>query len=323
MILQVLTDFSNDFHKICKERLLLNNMSSRISNDESVIDTSIKYIEYKNRIITPSKRKVHISKEFEIPPNLEKPVLDIIFRLKTGMNLYIYQSRDIMNPNKKDGMLLDWDIQHLHLETEKDWHGFIKRTGNILYLRVTATDAYLIKIAPHGEWYEKELIEILHSNWRESLSSFQLKELISAGETPKNLIKSSRNKHNYLLYTMDDGTVYLPFGHGVTSTGISNFSLMIYDLLIDEIYDLEKWVHNEGTRFLKLSEDHLGSIKFYLLMTDFMFKVITENSNIVFIKELFDEKIYIREYPDFKSIVLDDMQNTKLSDQPGFRLTGK
>ena len=86
-----------------------------------------------------------------------------------------YMSKTIIDADSHDSMLDHWGIYHFHLGTELEESGnFIRRTGDILLCRIDDKYAYFITILPHGRnvpapWYRKELIEIIHKNWPESI----------------------------------------------------------------------------------------------------------------------------------------------------------
>jgi hypothetical protein len=64
-----------------------------------------------------------------------------------------------------DLLISDWGLHHLHLTSEMEADGFVKRTGDLLFAAFTDDDAYLIGIYPHGSWALHELVEILVREW--------------------------------------------------------------------------------------------------------------------------------------------------------------
>jgi hypothetical protein len=71
-------------------------------------------------------------------------------------------------------------VYHLHLGTEIDPKTqFIKRTDDLLFLRVDDENAYLIGIYPHSKsWTRQEFVKIIHQNWPESIARNRLKGIV-------------------------------------------------------------------------------------------------------------------------------------------------
>lgn len=68
-------------------------------------------------------------------------------------------------------MLNDWGIYHLHLGTTIQSDGFVEQDNDeLLFARITPTKFYLINVMKHGDWERKLIVEILHSNWPETIN---------------------------------------------------------------------------------------------------------------------------------------------------------
>ena len=69
-----------------------------------------------------------------------------------------------------DDLLNDWGIHHLHLGTEYNKRGKIKRSKNLLFCIINSKSVYFINIQEHkANWANKELLEIVYDNWSELL----------------------------------------------------------------------------------------------------------------------------------------------------------
>ena len=130
------------------------------------------YYEHSARLIAPIPRQVEISSELMLHKryNANKPVItEIINRLQGGEDLTPYLSKGVAEFNSHDQHLLYWGNHHLHLSplaTIKN--GFVKRSDDLLFVRVEKGAAYLIDILPHADpnlFVQKRVLEIVDNNW--------------------------------------------------------------------------------------------------------------------------------------------------------------
>ena len=104
-------------------------------------DLLILFINWRSRYVTPRPRTVHRSIVLEANPLSSDPIYTpglarITHLIETGGDLKPHLSRGVQygyrgtGPPKEshlDMMLNDWGIHHLHLNTELDTDGFVKR----------------------------------------------------------------------------------------------------------------------------------------------------------------------------------------------------
>lgn len=77
----------------------------------------------------------------------------------SGERLFDRPSRCLTGREDRDLMVADWGIHHLHLSSEIDSDGFVKRGGDLLFAAFGADDAYLIGIYQHlTDWARKEVL---------------------------------------------------------------------------------------------------------------------------------------------------------------------
>ena len=159
---------------------------------ESELDTmNIRYLylvfwNWFNRFISLKPRKVHISKELQANPLYEQfheGIADIIAKLEQGVSLssrlskgthFGYEAESSASTQDKDLLLSDWGFHHLHLGINIDSSGYYKRHGQILFLKITDTDAYLINIGPH-QFADKELVRVFLANWPDTNLFYDLR----------------------------------------------------------------------------------------------------------------------------------------------------
>ena len=215
-------------------------------DDEAAI---VSYSKVNRRIITRRPRRILKANAFD-SSNHEVGLAKLEPAIRNGRSLSPYMSKTIVDISYSDSLLDNWGIHHFHLGTKLEEGGkFIKRTGDILLCRFDDRHAYFIKILPHGTninppWFQKELIEIVHKNWPESI-----RHAVATGVTglsPKlddREVAELRKLNMTLLLDMSDGTVYAPPGVGNTLGLVSTDGSSVTDArFADRIRALTKLV---------------------------------------------------------------------------------
>ena len=123
------------------------------------------YHNWMNRRVKPQPRIVHKSKVFQQNPLTAQRASDIaqiIDDIKQGRDLTKYLSRDIVRavvqipgqPQRRDLdlMLNSWGVHHLHISTQVEPDGFVRRDRSLLFVVFKPKAAYLVDIMRHGEW---------------------------------------------------------------------------------------------------------------------------------------------------------------------------
>ena len=222
------------------------------------------YAKLSRRMIAPRPRQILKASDFD-QSDYEDAIAKLENAIRSGANLSPYMSKTIIDAESHDSMLDHWGIYHFHLGTELEETGnFVRRTGDILLCRVDDSYAYFIAILPHGRnvpapWYRKELIEIIHKNWPESI-----RHALATGVTgvspslndPE--VEELRRRTNLVLFLeMSDGTVYIPPGVGNTLGLVATDGSNINDTrFADKIRDLTKMVEDRiGDTYLQIHEN--------------------------------------------------------------------
>jgi hypothetical protein len=154
-------------------------------------------------------------------------------------------SRDILKkkrPDKNDGLLNSWGIQHLHFRREG--------TPHILLCRITDTDAFLIQALPHEDdvWVDTSLLQILHDNWPEEIAAGKLNR-IEGGVVPSSKRLALRNHNANFTTTVADSTVYLAPGGGLMASGDCIDDRINCDKIFAELTYWQGVVESNAARF--------------------------------------------------------------------------
>ena len=247
-----------------------NNMGSNGYDISSVNDDDEAalrlYASLSRRIIAPKPRQILKASNFD-PSNYEDGIARLEKAIRNGESLVPYMSTKINDMGFHDSLLDTWGIYHFHLGTELPENGhFIKRTRDVLLCRIDNCFAYFIKILPHGRntpapWYKKELIEIIHKNWPQSI-----KHALAVGATEispsfnDQEIAELRRYNIAVFLKMSDGTIYMAPGVGNTLGLVTGDGSNVNDMrFADKIKYMVEWVEigywRTINKFLKMPDN--------------------------------------------------------------------
>lgn len=115
-------------------------------------------------------------------------------------------------------MLFDWGIHHFHLGTTIQPDGFVDQHDAIVFAIVEKDDVYMIRIEEHGNWSDKDMLEIVLTNWPHLLNQIQGTPCVCfTSEQVGELRESNVNA----IVTLSDGHGYIGRGMGYTTNGCS------------------------------------------------------------------------------------------------------
>lgn len=179
-------------------------------------ENTIRYLNANHRRVPiTAQRAVHESRELRVPQQYQADYAALKALITSGGDLKPYLSRDILKkkrPDKNDGLLNAWGVQHLHFRPEG--------TAHILLCKITETNVFVIQALPHDHdvWVDTSLLQILHDNWPEEIAAGKLNgmkdEAVPAGKR-----RTLRNYNANFTTTVTDGTVYLAPGGGLMASG--------------------------------------------------------------------------------------------------------
>jgi hypothetical protein len=211
------------------------------------------YWNWMNRVVPPRRYTVFQSQELRANPlshdQRYQPALQrIVGLLETGQEVSQHLSRSVTiayqpKPEKLkslgkyrdlDLLLNDWGVHHLHLSTELDSDGFVKRTKPVLFAIFRHETAYLINIFGHGDWASDAIPETILRNWPDAGIIHDL-GMLGSRESYTEIEKLSlRNAGLATAYEADDGKVYM-LNAGLTTAGTSVQAAHAASQILDRI----------------------------------------------------------------------------------------
>ena len=205
----------------------------KYKNARSPEENTMRFLNAHNRRIPSIKpRIVHQSRELSIPEEFRQEYQTLVSLIEAGGDFKPYLSRDILKkkrPDKNDGLLNSWGIQHLHFRTDG--------TNQLQFCMITEDNIFMIQALPHNAeylWVNTRLIQILHDNWPELIAHAKHSGL-SAEDIPAAKRHSLRGYNANFPITVADGTVYLPLAGGTMASGDSQEDRVNCDKIFHEL----------------------------------------------------------------------------------------
>lgn len=240
---QIYADFKNDWENYLRF-CALPACGLKYKDSCTPQKNTLRYINAHFRRIPAIKvRTPHESPELSIPSEFQTDYERLITLIRTGGDLKPYLSRDILKnrrPDRNDGLLNSWGIQHLHFRSEGTQH--------ILFCVITETDVFIIQALNHGMqhlWVNTQLFQILHDNWPELIAAGKLNgaspEMFSAARR-----FSMRSYNTNFPTTVSDGTVYLPPTGGTVASGDAHADWVKCDKIYIELEYWESFITREA-----------------------------------------------------------------------------
>ena len=181
------------------------------------------YYKISRYTIEPRPRQVLKALGFQHPPQYELGIQKLEQAIQNGTSLTPYRSKSIATGASDDDLFDYWEIHHFHLGSNLMGDGFVERTKELLFCRVEDEHAYFIKIASHqsSPWAKKELVEIIHENWPDTISSAHVSNVLSLAVKLNDEDRRALRRANGVTFLdMADGTIYIEPGIGRTMGGL-------------------------------------------------------------------------------------------------------
>lgn len=178
-----------------------------------------------DKTISVKRRIVHISNELKAK-EIEKPYNDYLKQIrnkfKNGKDINPHLSTMSVKPLKKDLLLYDWGIHHLHLNNKLNDKGFIERSDYILFFVLKEDDVYFIDVTKHKledrtEFSQQHLLGIVKRNWSHLLEPFKAKGFTGLSEKIDDKSHSLLRNSGVATLVEVDGEVFGLIGGGIST----------------------------------------------------------------------------------------------------------
>lgn len=229
-------DFERDIKEQALAFLPLAPEDRAELEDRSASDVLIVWLNWQARLIAPFPRRAHLSPtlaaQMQKDPRFSTGVNTVVRAIELGADLTPHLSRDVRVAYERaegrqgrrrrdlDLLLNDWGLHHLHLGTERDPDGFVRRTKALLVAAFHAEDAYLIEVVDHGRWTKESILDTVIETWPHAGIVYQLNGAIGLERT---LTEEQRAniRRGHMMSAYEHATGVYMAGLGLTTAGTS------------------------------------------------------------------------------------------------------
>ena len=279
-------DFKSDLIDIVKQYSTTEGIAFEDTGDTS--DFAARYFEMRIRRIEPYPRYVHFSCELhrslgdlarETNGDRRDGALEAwrtVFYLRhlfdSGGRVTPHLSKGVSDSTSKDGTLWDFGMHHFHLSRKLHKSGFVERSDYLLFVIVTAQDAYFVDVRKHRDpddllWVRQDLLDIVHANWPQLTNSYVLHGVSGTVLTDEEKRELRRKNINHIQSI--EGQAIAPLGWGTNLAGGSTLCRFWGDKLVHEIEQHESIINSHHaelrTRFMAKGIDVSEDMKFQLV----------------------------------------------------------
>jgi hypothetical protein len=238
----------------------------------------VTYINWQNRLISASPRKVLRSPVFDqnlVALDRSTAIKQIVDDIERGRDLTKYLSRRVMvgfalppNPTKKqlnlredlDLLLNDWGIHHLHISTSVEADGFVARDGPLIFAVFKEHSAYLIDVMNHREWTNEHLIQVIVRTWPDAGLAFELKGVIPPKQTYTAEERAKLRGAGISSFVTIDGRAFMP-SSGISTAGTSTQASLTAMHILRTLKQFEEKVKADPVEILNFIRQHGADIQ--------------------------------------------------------------
>ncbi|QYF82346.1 hypothetical protein KY492_25975 [Brevibacterium sp. PAMC21349] len=255
-----------------------------------------------DKTVSIMRRSVHISNELRAK-EIEKPYNDYLKQIrnkfKNGKDINPHLSTMSVKPLKKDLLLYDWGIHHLHLNNKLNDKGFIERSDYILFFVLKEDNVYFIDVTKHKledrtEFSQQHLLGIVKRNWAHLLEPFKAKGFPGLSEKIDDKSHSLLRNSGVATLVEVDGEVFGLIGGGISTAKTNITHTRKTQEIFRSLRSLEDNLRKRQKSLKELtSEFKIPSIEadFKLILEDKSFYIVESHSEnkIIEAKGLFDQ----------------------------------
>jgi hypothetical protein len=281
-------DFLEDLNKIIQKELMKLGYQTQKKDTHDLLTAFFNLID---KTVSIKRRRVHISKELG-EKGIEEPFKSFLKQIrnkfKNGKDVNAHLSKFSVKPYKKDLLLYDWGIHHLHLNNKLDNKGFVERSDYILFFMLREEDVYFIDVTKHRledrtEFSQQHLLRIVRKNWPHLLEPFKMKGITGLSPKLDDRSHSVLRNSGVAIIVEIDGEVFGLLGGGISSAKTKMTHTQMADEIFRSLRNKEEDLRN-GQKKLKeiTSEYKIPSLEteYKLILEDKRFYIVEINSEV-------------------------------------------
>jgi hypothetical protein len=212
----------------------------------------IEHRTWRGQFIAPKQRRVHLARELgegEKAAEHEAILQELIGKIEAGEDLNAQLSnvvQRIPRPHKsgqsrRDSLLSEWGIHHLHLSNKMTGDGFVERSDDVLFAIFRDADAYLVGIYGHPgseNWAAEAIFAVIVRNWPDAGLVRPIESAIGLSQDYSDEDRERLRKSGVQTAIEIDGKVYVPGTLGQTIAGTPIMATMAANKLM---WALRQW----------------------------------------------------------------------------------
>lgn len=200
------------------------------------------------RLISCKPREVIFAPSFVCPERHIEGLARLQKAFQTGSSIIPYQSKNISDLKKTDGLFFDWAIHHFHLGPTQYKSKFVGRTGEVAFALVASNAVLFLKIADHSSdadvWTDVDLLEAVHRANPSILDQYEAKGCGSVTITSRQRT-ALRSVNGNSFVTLSNGKTYISPGGGVVSNGLSVTAVRKDDFIQSNLILIERELNKD------------------------------------------------------------------------------
>lgn len=177
-----------------------------------------------------------------------------------GDDVNSHLSKRLLKGTYTDPLFADWGIYHFHLNTDADEkdNRFIKRSKEVLFLKIAGETVCFIDIRPHGPkgepnvFEQKSLLQTVVDEWPWVLEPYKIKGAVGLEDEVNEVEQIKKLRKGVNVIHNINGAVYLPPGGGITCAGTSVNVTRQANHLYYLVKDAERYVAESRPQIDKL-----------------------------------------------------------------------
>lgn len=254
-------ELRNDYKKVVLRKIQEKGL--RISDNQNEDHRIIQYFSYLRKKSYEGPHQVLKSQEFTCPAEVKKGFEKLQKVIEIGGDITPYFNRGASNLEQYDYLFGDWGIMHFHLGEELiPGQNLVKRGDPVLFTYMHDDKVYFLNIYSHGNWSNKEVIQLMYNNWSELLENYKVSDAYDVKEEPdSNEIKELRKAGSVYFFSIIDNdggkVILMPPGLGLTTARTALIDTMafnntminlghIQEYIINSETELEEWMKENG-----------------------------------------------------------------------------
>lgn len=236
-----------------------------------------------DKTVSVKRRRVHISEELK-DKEIEEPYNEYLKlirnKFKNAKDINPHLSGGSTKLYKKDLLLYDWGIHHLHLNNKLNSKGLIERSDYLLFFVLKEDDVYFIDVTKHKledrtEFSQQYLLGIVKKNWPHLLEPFKIPATLSGTIDDKSY--SSLRGAGIVTFANVDGEGYTLMGGGISTAKTNLTHTRKAGAIMKSLSDQEKELkmgRKELNRFTSAIKIPLMETDYKLILEDKSFYIV-------------------------------------------------